>query len=348
MVAVTINSPVKVDLRWTAFETTLTTKDKIYFIQYLDQGIYYTIWCLDGPTVFVCELVKAASSTDDMFVGAPDGYTKSQNDTDVGDFETNYKPTANKPLRSSIDADERPIWRGTQRRFGNLTAASTSEVLVFGRTYAEPASQAQRSIKSTSASDDDGTPSGARVIRITYLTSAYVRKTEDVATNGTAGVDTVGTDLRFIESMEVIRGSEAVGAVQLMTTTGGGGSEIMAISAGTAQTQACHHYIPAGKRCILLRWGATVDDECSLKFLSQDRPDGTNLVNRVVDLEKMFAGNPTPPTRLTFERSFQGGLDVAPEHIILPEKSYFRVTVVPNQATSTVIRAWMDYWEEDL
>jgi hypothetical protein len=215
--------------------------------------------------------------------------------------------------------------------------------LVFGRTYSEQSSEAQRSVKSSSANDANPGGSGAKRIRITYLTSSYVLKTEDVALNGTTGVNTAASDIRFIESLEVIEGTNCAGAVTLQTTTGGGGTEIMGIASGTTQTFAAHHYVPAGKRCILLNWGATVDDEASLKLATRDQPD-TTLVDRIADLEKLFASNPTPPTRITFERSFIGGYG-SPEAIVLPEKSYARITVVPNQATSTTIRAWFSFWE---
>jgi hypothetical protein len=231
------------------------------------------------------------------------------------------------------------------RRLGNLTATSTSEVLVFGRTYAEPASEAQRSIVSTSAQDASA-GSGAKAVRVTYLNSSYVRSTEDFTLNGTTAVNSVATDIRFIESMQVIQGAAAAGAITLRTVTGGGGTEIMGIASATSQTFAAHHYVPAGYQGIILKWSAVVDDEASMKLLAQQR-FGSNLVDATIDLDKLFESNPTPPTRLSFEREFLGGYGTA-ESIIVPEKTYVRVTVVPNQATSTTIRATLIMYEQPL
>jgi hypothetical protein len=225
------------------------------------------------------------------------------------------------------------------RRFGNYTATSTSEALVSARPYVEPASQAQRSIVSTSAVDSDALGTGAGQIRITFLTSAYELKTEDVFTNGTTGVDTVATDIRFVESLEVIKGTDAVGALKLMTGLAGAGTEIAGIGVATSQSFMAHHYVPAGKQAYVIHWGATSDDEVALKLLGQDR-FGANLVPRVLDLEKVFGGNPTPPQHLEFDRSLAG--------VVVPARTYIRMTAVPNQATSTVIRGWVYVWEESL
>lgn len=217
------------------------------------------------------------------------------------------------------------------RRFGNLTAASTSEVLVSARTYNEPGAEAQLSVKSSSANDTDSAGSGAKAVRIVYLNSAYVEATEDILLNGVTAVATVATDIRFIQEFRVIKGAAAVGAIELFPSTNGTGTAICGIGAGTEQAFFCHHYIPAGGMGWLLGWNAVADDEVSLKLKSQCRLDGVNLVDYNMDLEKLFNGNPTPPTRLAFDRTFLG--------IKLPEKVYVRVTVVPNQSTSTVIRA---------
>lgn len=217
------------------------------------------------------------------------------------------------------------------RFLGNLTAVSTNEVLVYPRTYAEPASQAQRSIVSTSAQDIDPGGTGAKQVRITYLDSNYVRSTEDILLNGTTPVNTVGLTIRFIESMKVVKGTFAVGAVSLMTGLAGGGSEIMAIPAATTESLACHHYVAAGETCWPIGWGSNMDKNCSFKLMYQDRING-NLVDYVADLEKMVK---VAADSMDFYRTFNGGL-------FFNEKTYIRVTVVPGQSTSTVIRAWLE------
>lgn len=217
--------------------------------------------------------------------------------------------------------------------FGNLTAVSVNEVLVYPRTYVEPASQAQRSIVSSSANDDDPNGSGAKEVRITYLDSNYVLKTEDILLNGTAAVNTVANDIRFIESMKVIKGTYAAGAIRLMTLINGGGTEIMGIVAGATDSMAAHHYVPAGKTAWPICWRGSADKTCNFKLLSQDRTNG-NLVDYVTDLQRLLSTGES----MDFMNHFNGG-------IVFSEKTYIRITCVPGQNTSTIIRAAIDLVE---
>jgi hypothetical protein len=328
--SIVINSPAIISSAWTSFKT--VSLAKVLSIQYDDDGTVYSIFSFDdGELAYTCTIWKGAVP-DTVIAG---GYSQATNDSDKSDFETNYKPYANKPVyppKFNDFSDPR-----LTHKFGQLTATSVSEVLLYPRTYAEPASQAQRSIVSTSATDSDALGTGARQIRITYLDSNYVLKTEDVLTNGLTGVNTVGTDIRFIENMEVIKGVAAVGAVKLMTGLAGAGTEIAGIGIATNQAFFCHHYVPAGKRAWIMGWGCVSDDETSLKLNSQDR-FGTNTVDRILDLDKLFNGNLTPPSRIEFKRTLSG--------VMIPEKTYVRVTVVPNQATSTVMRGYIDFFED--
>jgi hypothetical protein len=223
------------------------------------------------------------------------------------------------------------------RRFGNLTASSTGEVLVSTRAYVEQGSQAQRAVQSTSSQDSSG-GTGAKAVRITYLDSAYVLKTEDVTLNGTTKVNTVATDIRFIERFEVIQGAAAVGAIQLMTGTTGGASEFCGIAVATTEAFLCHHYVPAGYQAWVLAWEATSDDDVNLKLYGQDR-FGANLVDRILDLEKLYgAGVLGGGATLDFARVMSV--------VKLPEKTYLRITAAPGQSTATVIRTRLYFWEE--
>lgn len=230
-------------------------------------------------------------------------------------------------------------WRDPRlvHRLGNLTTTSVSEVLVCNRDYVEPTAQAQRSLVSTSNQDKPG-GSGAATVRVEFLNSAYELKSENVVLNGTSAVNMVATDLRFVQNMYVIQGTYAVGAVKLMTATGGGGTEICGVGAGTTDAFMCHFYVPAGKAGWVRGWGAVIDDECQLK-LNGRTWYGANLVDDVRDLYKLFMSNPTPPRTMEFYRNLNG--------VYLGEKTYVRVVVTPNQTTATVIRATLDVWVEE-
>jgi len=222
------------------------------------------------------------------------------------------------------------------RRLGNLTAAATAEVLVAARAYVEQSSQAQRSVQSTSVQDKPS-GSGAHRVLITYLTSAYELKTEEVILNGTTNVNTVGTDIRFVERFEVSKGAAAAGAIKLMDGTGGGAAEFCGIGVGTYDAFLCHHYVPAGKKAWVIGWGATVDDEVKFKLLGRAKPNGTDLVDQHIDLVNLM-GIATPPGFLQFGIDLIGTIQLA--------GSYVRVNAVPNQATTTVVRSCLCLWEE--
>lgn len=310
---------------WTQFKTNIASR--VLSIQYDDDGLVYTVFAYDMLCVYACNIWKG--TVPDRIINGG-GYAQATNDADKSDFETNYKPYANRPIDQYEFTDPRRV-----HRFGNLTSTSASEVLVCARGYAEPASQAQRSIVSTSAQDSDGAGTGLRQVRITYLDSNYVLKTEDVLTNGTGAVNTAATDIRFIESLVGIKGTDAVGAVKLMSASAGGGTEICGIGAGTQDAFLCHHYVPAGMRAFVRGWGATVSLAANLKLKGQTR-FGSNLVDNILDLDNILvvagAGN-------TFYTEFGGGMAVG-------EKTYVRVVVAPGSASSTITRAYLDLWED--
>lgn len=310
--------------KWAVFKSSIASRRSS--MQYDDDGVVYTIFIFDGPLVYACNIWKGIVPS-----GIVDaGYSQATNDADKADFESTYRAYCNKPIVQTGFNDPRLI-----HKLGNLTSASASEVLLCARGYAEPASQAQRSVVSTSATDDDGSATGLRQVRLTYLDSNYVLKTEDIFTDGTTGVNTVGTDIRFVESFVGIKGTDAVGAVKLMTTTAGGGSEICGIGAGTQDAFLCHHYVPAGMRAYVMGWEVTINDDVNSKLKGQQRFGG-NLVDVVLDLDNN--GGITTGVRATALRKLQG--------VEIGEKTYVRVTVVPGQASSTVIRGTLDLWED--
>lgn len=128
---------------------------------------------------------------------------------------------------------------------------TTNAVAVVRNTaYVEQTTNAQRSVVSSSASDA-AAGTGARTIRITYLDSNYKGfYTETLTLNGTTAVNTVNTNICFVEKIEVLStGSFGanVGVVSIKTTTGGGGTTFFSIAVADNVTFQCHHYVPAGK-----------------------------------------------------------------------------------------------------
>jgi hypothetical protein len=141
------------------------------------------------------------------------------------------------------------------RPTGYTATSATSGKAIRATTYTPQGANAQRSVSSTDVNDTSA-GSGARTVLITYLNTSFVLKTETVTMNGTTPVNTIATDIAFIESMQVstvgTQGGGNAGTVQLWTGTAGGGSVWSSIAASDNITYYAHHYIPSGVTCYLL------------------------------------------------------------------------------------------------
>jgi hypothetical protein len=145
---------------------------------------------------------------------------------------------------------------------GYVGTSATSGKAIRATAYAPQGANAQRSVNSTSANDTSA-GTGARTVTINYLTAAFVLKSETVTMNGTAAVNTVATDIAYIESIVVASvGSVGgnVGTIQVWTATAAGGSVWGSIAASDNQTFWAHHYVPSGLTCCIISFsaGATV------------------------------------------------------------------------------------------
>jgi len=138
-----------------------------------------------------------------------------------------------------------------------LGGATANTLQIMRATaYTEPASAAQRSVSSSSASDT-AAGTGARTIKITYYDNTGAGPfIETMTLNGTTAVNTVSTTIRFIESIEVVTvgsGGANVGTITLFGSTAGGGGTVGTIGIGNTVTSVgdnrtlwAHHYIAAG------------------------------------------------------------------------------------------------------
>lgn len=79
-------------LRWGDFLTLVTAKQ--LSMEYAQSTDSYTIWAIDGPITYTCQLVFASASANYPFPMS-DGYTAAQNNTDVATFTTTYQSTSN-------------------------------------------------------------------------------------------------------------------------------------------------------------------------------------------------------------------------------------------------------------
>lgn len=167
------------------------------------------------------------------------------------------------------------------------------EVVIRATVYTEPTGEAQRSIVSGSA-NDAAAGTGARTVQIVYYDNAMDGPfTETVTLNGTTAVNTVATDIRFIERMVVLTAG-SLGSnddiIELYTGTGGGGTVIGSIgyqeqddNNGDNRTLWAHHYVPDGKTAQLATViGGTTGNQNAAMYLKRTDVLTTNSASRQI------------------------------------------------------------------
>jgi hypothetical protein len=163
--------------------------------------------------------------------------------------------------------------------FGQIGLAVNTINAVRATTYTEPASNAQRSVASSSASDTSA-GTGARTIKITYYDSTYAGPfTETVTLNGTANVNTVSTTICFIEKIEVVTvgsGGTNAGTISLFGATAGGGGTVGTIAVGDGITYWAHHYVATGKTCYVTNMNTSNNANQAMQFVIKYRSSTAN------------------------------------------------------------------------
>lgn len=224
--------------------------------------------------------------------------------------------------------------------FGDVTLTAIALAVVRRTVYTEQTSNAQRSIASANANDSSA-GTGARTVRITYFTATWTGPfTETVTLNGTTYVNTVATDICFIESIEVLTvGSTGsnVGILTLKAATAGGGATIGTINATDNQTSWAHHYVATGKVCnitgLSVSHSGTTVGSGGVFTIREKKLDTTGAANfQVSDFVRLYGQSST------FARVYTSAIKVT-------GPSRLEVYVIPETASSTVYRAAIDFFE---
>jgi hypothetical protein len=140
--------------------------------------------------------------------------------------------------------------------FGRVTGIGNALQAIRSTIYNQQSANAQRSMASNSAADNSA-GIGARTVKITYYTATMTGPfTETITMNGTTPVNTVASNICFIEKMEVMSvgsNNSNVGIITLYVSTGGAGGIIGNIGTGSItssrgdnQTLWAHHYVASG------------------------------------------------------------------------------------------------------
>jgi len=245
------------------------------------------------------------------------------------------------------DADGRLITSsltgfGADFSFGDTTRSSTAQAVVRRTVYTEQTTNAQRSFVSSSAADT-AAGTGARTVRITYLTEAGAGPfTETLTLNGTTAVNTVASTICFIEQIEVLTvgsGGTNAGLLTLKEGAAGAGATIGTVAVGDGQTFWAHHYVPAGKTANITgvsvsHSGTTVGS--GAVFVIKARAVGAAVVDaadiQVTDFVRLYGQSST------FARAY-----VSPVKVVGPARLILYVT--PESSSSFVYRGAIDFFE---
>lgn len=203
---------------------------------------------------------------------------------------------------------------------GQIFLSSSSTAPVFRTTYTEQTTNAQRSVVSSSPLDTSA-GIGAQQVTITYLDQTGAGPfTETLTLNGLVAVNTVNTNICFIEKMVITRvgstGSNS-GTISLRATTGGGGVTIGTIGSGHNRTYWAHHYVPINKTGFIVcenygHTGTTTSSGAS--FFITNKPIGvTGAVEvQVGDTTRLFGQTGA------IQRLYQGAIRFAgPSHLVM-------------------------------
>ncbi|MCP4473425.1 MAG: hypothetical protein GY821_02410, partial [Gammaproteobacteria bacterium] len=189
----------------------------------------------------------------------------------------------------AVTASGEDIWRGNEL---------TSPVPASHTTIPTPPSIGeQMSLKSSSA-NDTAAGSGARTIEIHYLDASGAEQEEVVNLNGTTAVDTVATDIRFVQHIHAIDHGTGLVTAGNVTIFSKSTTDLIysMISTGGNFSLVPHRMVPAGKTLILRGWHGeeAQDKRVNLRIRSTDHEgvvaEGVFLFKDTVYLRKNTSG----------------------------------------------------------
>lgn len=226
---------------------------------------------------------------------------------------------------------------------GYVTTSVIALAAVRATAYTEQTADAQRSIASASA-NDAAAGTGARTVRLTYYTAAFAGPyTEDLTLNGTTGVNTVATNICYIEKIEVLTagsGGSNAGIITLYSAINKGGVAIGTVAIGDNRTFWAHHYIPTGKvlhiTSMCLGHNGTTTGSGGLFHLRAKALDVANAIdNQISDYVRLYGQSST------VTRSYGTPIKVSgPARV--------SALVLPESSSSVIYRAAFDYYEDVL
>lgn len=229
---------------------------------------------------------------------------------------------------------------GADFAFGDVTTSALTRVLVTRTVYTEQTTNGQRSFASSNV-NDTAAGTGARTVKITYLDQTGAGPfTEIITLNGTTGVNTVATDICYVEQLEVLTAGSTgsnIGIITLFTAINKGGSAIGTVAATNNQTFWAHHYVSTGKTCNITgiscgHNGTTVGSGALFTINWKPLNNAVAVETQASDFVRLYGQTST------FSRNYS-----SPIKVIGPAR--LQVYVTPETASSTIYRAAFDFFE---
>lgn len=221
---------------------------------------------------------------------------------------------------------------------GKAVLAATTPVPLRATAYTEQTADAQRSIVSASAADA-AARTGARTVRVTYLTAAGLGPYSEIVTlNGTTPVNMIAANVCYVEKIEVLTvgsGGTNAGVISLKAATGGGGATIWSIATGDGRTYGAHHYVSAGHVCRVtdVHVGIKGADTSSFTLKAIPLPVANNYESQVGDLIRVASS-------AGFLRAY-----ATPIEVVGPAR--VSIWALPDSTSSRTYYGAFDYYDED-
>lgn len=141
----------------------------------------------------------------------------------------------------------------------------------------------QMTVVSSSPEDGAGGLTGVLTARIEYLDNNGDEKTHDISMNGTGTVDTVPTDIKFVNDFYALTvGSNLVAVGNIIIYKKGAASTIYnMITIGTNKSLVINRMVPTGKTLFITGWIASEanDKVTSYRLRATCDPDGNEIVD---------------------------------------------------------------------
>jgi hypothetical protein len=137
--------------------------------------------------------------------------------------------------------------------YGRVTTAGAASGLLWPNgVYTYPASSGVQVRVVSDSANDAAAGTGARTIDIHYLDANLAEQVETVTMNGTTPVNTVATNIRFIQCMHIVTfGSLKATAGNIVATNLAATENYSYISTGKLRCSSSLRMVPAGKRLLV-------------------------------------------------------------------------------------------------